>query len=96
MRRLDWFIVSKREQFIVGVPLDIVDVSQGYLDAIAAARASIDRPHDRSYRDLLTAQCNDVAEALIEISREDESALSLGASLRAMILEAAKQTIEGA
>lgn len=88
-RRTDWFEVSNREQFLIGVPLEIVGVSTGYRLAIEHAQAALDRPHTTVSRDLLTAECNEVAEQLVKIAEEDGNALSLGAALRAMILEAA-------
>jgi hypothetical protein len=87
---LDWFSVADTNQFFVGEPLNITGVSSGYERSLDYARGLLDRPHDRFNRDLLTAECNELAAMFIEIAKEDGNALSLGAALRAMMLEAAR------
>ena len=92
--RLNWFVVPDSEQFLVGEPLKITRVGEGYVRAVSYARDFLERPHARVNADLLTAECNEVAELFIKLAAEDGTALSLGHALRALVIEAARTALD--
>lgn len=88
---LDWFRVPRTEMFLIGVPLTIDGVGTGYERALAHAKDALAAPHLPVNLDLLTAECNELAESMVKIAQEDGDAMSLANVFRTMILEAARR-----
>lgn len=93
--RLDWFVVGSAEAFNVGSRMYPRSVSAGYTTALALALDALARPHDRASADELSIACEQVAEALGEIIREDGHTSSLAGCIRAMIMDTAARISDG-
>lgn len=88
---LEWLHVRSDLDFIVGARTRFIGVGPGYEQALDHARDLLARPHDQAASDLLTLECDEFAELLVTIVREDGHALTLGATIRELVLEAARR-----
>src|SRR5690606_16214134 len=88
---LNWFQVRNSDSYDFGATLDITGTGVGFARALAHAHDALASPHAPVSSDLLWAECNELADLMVKITAEDGHARSLGAVLRALMLEVAKR-----
>ncbi len=89
--RLAWFELTDAQMAFQyqGGP---TTVAEGYERVFSWARDALERPHDHTAVNLLTLECRDMAEQLLQIVKEDGNTLFLGDVLRTLVMEAARRT----